>query len=108
MKIELGPKSLFSVVFALCVAAALGFQTLPPRDASPGFGGQDIAPSDSTEYSPGFKGLFVPVTGDVRVKMLSGQTVNFNDLAGGQIHPIGFTILYDTGTTETTGFAGIR
>lgn len=66
-----------------------------------------ITPSDSANLSlpSGInrtKGLYVGVTGDVKVDMADGSTFTFVSLSGGMIHPISAKKVYATGTTATS------
>jgi hypothetical protein len=61
-----------------------------------------VTPSDSTDlarYST--TGLYVGVTGDVKVTLNDGSTVTFTSLASGIIHPIAVKRVWATGTTAT-------
>ena len=59
-----------------------------------------ITPNDSTRFKP-TRGLYVGVSGDVKVIMLDGTTVTFTGLAAGVIHPISCVLVYSTDTTAT-------
>ena len=47
------------------------------------------------------RGLYVGVSGDVKVDMLDGSTVTLVGLSAGIIHPIQVVRVYSTGTTAT-------
>lgn len=63
--------------------------------------GAAITPNDSTTINT-TRGLYVGVTGDVKVDLAGGDTVTFVGLAAGIIHPISATRVYSTGTTATS------
>jgi hypothetical protein len=64
-----------------------------------------ITPNDSTVFSP-TRGIYVAVTGDVKVDMSDGATVTFTGLSSGSVHPIAARKVYATGTTAT-GIVGL-
>ena len=59
-----------------------------------------VTPSDVTRFTP-TRGIYVGVSGDVKVIMLDGTTVTFTGLAGGIIHPIQCVLIFATDTTAT-------
>lgn len=70
------------------------------ENISPSAAAVAITPNDTTRITP-TRGLYVGVSGDVKVIMLDGTTVTFTDLAAGVIHPITCVLVYSTGTTAT-------
>lgn len=64
--------------------------------------GMAITPSDSTDLmmSP-TTGLYVGVTGDVKVTLYSGAVITLTSLASGIIHPIAVRRVWATGTSAT-------
>lgn len=64
-----------------------------------------ITPNDSTVINT-VRGIYVGVTGDVKVDMSDGSTVTFVGLSSGGIHPIAARKVYATGTTAT-GIVGV-
>lgn len=60
-----------------------------------------ITPHDSNELSKPSRGIYVGVSGDVKVISLDGNDVTFVNLVAGMIHPIRCTRVYSTGTTAT-------
>jgi hypothetical protein len=60
-----------------------------------------ITPSNSTDLSVPTRGIYVGVTGDLKVDMVEAGTVTFKGLAAGLIHPISAKRIYATGTTAT-------
>lgn len=62
-----------------------------------------VTPNDSANLSKApTKGLYVGVTGDVKVDMSDGTTVTFTALSSGVIHPIACRKVYATGTTASS------
>jgi hypothetical protein len=60
-----------------------------------------VTPHDSTDIAE-TRGLYVGVSGDVKVDMASGgSAVTFSALAAGYVHPLRVTRVYSTGTTAT-------
>jgi hypothetical protein len=59
-----------------------------------------VSPHDTTRFEP-TRGLYVGVSGDVKVIMLDGTTVVFTSLAAGVIHPIQCVLVFSTDTTAT-------
>jgi hypothetical protein len=56
-----------------------------------------LTPNDSTVLTP-TRGLYVGVSGDVKVTSIDGNDVTFVSLAAGIIHPISCTKVFSTGT----------
>jgi len=48
------------------------------------------------------KGIYVGVTGNLRVLMVDGTTVTFVGIAAGVIHPIAAVRVYSTSTTASS------
>ncbi len=71
-----------------------------------GSSGEDavaVSPDDSNDLADGAtKGLYVGVSGNVKVDMANGTTVTFTGLASGIIHPLSVKRIYSTGTTGTS------
>lgn len=62
-----------------------------------------ITTNDSTDLAIATRGLYVGVTGNVKVDMLGGTTgVTFTNMAAGVIHPLRVTRVYATGTTASS------
>jgi hypothetical protein len=60
-----------------------------------------ITPSDSVDLTVPTRGVYVGVSGDLKVDMSGVGTVTFKDLMAGMIHPISAKRIYATGTTAT-------
>lgn len=64
-----------------------------------------ITPNNSTDLTGVTRGLYVGVSGDVKVDLYDNETVTtvtFVDLAAGVIHPIRARRVYATGTSATS------
>lgn len=74
-----------------------------PNDSiAPVAHGAAVTPNDSTDLSAGAtRGLYVGVSGDVKVTLASGATVAFVGLASGLFHPVSATRVWAAGTTAT-------
>lgn len=61
-----------------------------------------ITPDNSTDLANSTRGIYVGVTGDLKVDTVGGSTVTFVGLAAGIIHPIRARRVYATGTSVTS------
>ena len=68
---------------------------------SPADNGAAITPSDDTDLATFTRGLYVGVSGDVKVDLVSSGTVTFTAMAGGTVHSIRCKRVYSTGTDAT-------
>ena len=60
-----------------------------------------VTPNDSTDITE-TRGLYVGVSGDVKVNMASGASaITFTGLAAGYVHPLRVTRVYSADTTAT-------
>ena len=59
-----------------------------------------VTPNDATYIDP-TRGLYVGVSGDIKVIMQDGTTVTFVGLSSGIVHPISCVLVYSTDTTAT-------
>lgn len=57
-----------------------------------------VTPSDDTDLAEDTRGLYVGVSGDVKVDLVGGTTVTFVGLAAGVLHPLRVKRVYETGT----------
>lgn len=62
----------------------------------------DITPNDSVDLTIATRGLYVGVTGNVKVTTVRGDTVTLVGLASGIFHPIRVARVHSTGTTATS------
>lgn len=60
-----------------------------------------VTPHDTNELTAHTRGIYVGVSGDVKVTTTGGDTVTFVDMAAGVIHPIRAKIIFSTGTDAT-------
>ena len=60
-----------------------------------------ITPHDTNDLAIAPRGIYVGVSGDLKVDMLGTGTVTYVGLAEGVIHPIRASRVYSTGTTAT-------
>lgn len=60
-----------------------------------------VSPNNSTDLTAVTRGVYVGVSGDLKVDTSQGDTVTFVALASGVIHPIRAKRIYATGTTAT-------
>jgi len=65
-----------------------------------------ITPSNSHDLSYATRGIYVGVSGSLKVDMVGGSTIIFTNLVAGVIHPIRAKRIYETGTTAT-GIIGV-
>lgn len=73
---------------------------MDPFNTSPAAEAASVTVHDTNLIEP-TRGLYVGVSGDVKVTMLDGTAVTFVGLAAGVIHPICCVQVFDTGTTAT-------
>lgn len=60
-----------------------------------------------TNFIEPTRGLYVGVSGNVKVTMLDGTEITFSNLAAGIIHPLQVVQVFSTGTTAT-GIIALR
>lgn len=61
-----------------------------------------VTPHDSNDLATVARGLYVGVSGDVKVDMLgTGTAIVFTGLVAGVVHPLRVTRVYSTDTTAT-------
>jgi hypothetical protein len=75
--------------------------TAPARDASP------ITPDDANDLTAATRAVYVGVAGNLRVRMVSGQTVSFDAVQAGVVYPFRVARVLATGTTAA-GIVGLR
>ena len=61
-----------------------------------------ITPNDSADLATSTRGIYVGVSGDLKVDLVEAGTVTFVGLAAGIIHPIRAQRVYSTDTTATS------
>jgi hypothetical protein len=61
----------------------------------------DITPHDTNNLAAPTRGIYVGVSGDLKVDSHDGNAITFVGISAGIIHPISCTRVYNTGTTAT-------
>jgi len=61
----------------------------------------DITPSDADNLPQPTRGLYVGISGDVKITTIVGSTITFVGLAAGLVHPIRAIKVFAGGTTAT-------
>jgi hypothetical protein len=61
-----------------------------------------ITPSNTVDLTTVTRGIYVGVSGDLKVDLVSGDTVTFVGLAAGMVHPLRVKRVYATGTSATS------
>lgn len=61
----------------------------------------EIVPSDTTDLAHETIAIYVGFDGDLKVDLISGETITMYNLASGAWHPIQAKRVYATGTTAT-------
>ena len=74
--------------------------TSPPEHAA------EIVPDDAASLAHVTRAVFVGGSGDLRLRMLGGETVTLANVAAGTLVPIRITQVMATGTTAT-GVVGL-
>ena len=65
-------------------------------------GGFEITKHDTNELAYVTRGIYVGVTGNLKVTLVDGSVVTFIGLAAGVIHPIRAKIVWSAVTTATS------
>jgi len=73
---------------------------------SPARNAFSVTPHDTNDLPNVTRGIYVGVTGDLKVKTEGLDVVTFTNLAAGMIHPIMCQMVFATGTTAT-GIVGV-
>lgn len=60
-----------------------------------------VTPSDTVDLTSPGRGLYVGVSGNIKIMYEDGTTDTFTNLADGMWHPMEITRVYSTGTTAT-------
>lgn len=69
---------------------------------SPARNAAEITPHDTNDLAYVTRGVYVGVSGDLKVETANGDVVTFVGLAAGMVHPIQCKQVYATGTTATS------
>lgn len=73
---------------------------------SPGIDALPVAPNDTVPLAHVTRALYVGVSGDVRVELLSGAVATFQSMQAGGIYPLRVSRVFATGTTAS-GLIGV-
>lgn len=60
---------------------------------------ESITPSNGTDLVTATRALYVGQTGNVRVRLVTGDVVTLANMQGGVIYPVRVAQVFDTGTT---------
>lgn len=83
------------------------FETHQPSLTAPAGAAQAITPHNTTPLSHVTRAIYVGGTGDLRITLVSGDTVTLTGVQGGTAYPLRATHVLATGTTAT-GLVGLR
>ena len=78
------------------------FENYAPSQTSGAENAFAVTPNDAADLAQVTRGLYVGVSGDVKVTLKGGDAVTFVNLAGGVIHPLRVTRVGSTGTGATS------
>ena len=71
----------------------------PPGLESPAGAADAVTPNDSTDLATNSRAVYVGTGGHIKVTMISGDAVTFNNVLGGTFMPIRASRIWATGTT---------
>lgn len=77
------------------------FLNAHPSLSGPASSAFAITPGDTATLAAPTRGLYVGGGGDLRVKMMAGESVTFIGVAGGSVLPVRVLGVLATGTTAT-------
>jgi hypothetical protein len=83
------------------------FKTFQPGLESPAEAGSALSPSDVAPLAKATRAIYIGGGGNLRVTLLSGDTVTFVGVLPGMIYPLRIAQVLATGTTAT-GLVGLR
>ena len=69
-------------------------------NSGPAVGAESVTPADGSNIEE-TRGLYIGTTGNLKVDMANGDTVTFNNISAGVIHPLRVVRVYSTGTTAS-------
>lgn len=75
------------------------FESHAPSLTAPARHAQSITPSDSIPLTIASRALYVGQAGNLRVQMVSGDTVTLTGVQAGMVYPLRVTQVLATGTT---------
>ncbi len=82
------------------------FENHAPGLTSPAASGAAITPDDGADLPQATRCLYVGGAGDIRVTLISGDTVTLTEAIAGALYPLRITRVLATGTTAT-GLIGL-
>jgi len=77
------------------------FPAQPHSTTMPAFEGAAVSPSDTEDLTTNSRGIYVGVSGDLKVTLVTGTTLTFVGIAAGIVHPLQVKKVFDTLTTAT-------
>lgn len=77
------------------------FSNTQPSLSGPASSGFAITASDTIDLTESIRALYVGGSGDVSVRMLSGETLVLRNVPGGSLLPLRITRVFATATTAT-------
>lgn len=83
------------------------FKKFAPSLSSPPGAAEEITPNDSQELGVVTRAIYVGGGGDLRVRLISGDTVTLTGVKGGVLYPMRVTHVLATDTTATN-LVGLR
>lgn len=69
---------------------------------SPAMDGLEVTPDDATDVTHVTRAIYVGGTGSIRVTLLSGVVVTFNNVPSGSLLPLRVSRIHATGTSATS------
>ncbi len=66
-----------------------------------------VTPADSTDLTNVARGLYLGISGDVKVTLVGGQDVLFGNMQSGVVYPIAVTKVF-SGTTTAASIVALR
>lgn len=83
------------------------FQNMTAGLTAPASCGVAIVPSDTDNLDFATRALYIGGTGNVALRLVSGDTITLRGLQGGNLYPLRVAQILDTGTTATN-IIGLR
>lgn len=67
----------------------------------PGRGGAAITPDNNGNFNPNYRAIYCGQKGDIKVDLVNGDTVTFQNVQSGTWLPVEVTRVYATGTSAS-------
>lgn len=77
------------------------FKTYQNSLSAPALSAEPVTPSDSILLPLASRAIYIGGTGDLHVRMASGDDVTFRNLQAGAVYPFRLEQVFATGTTAT-------